>query len=136
MQQEEASTVRGGSQVLILGAGRMCEPAVKYLTSTGRQLRAKKDSHVDDGSIDERVSVVVASLFIEDAQKAQTLPSLTLRYRRLYIGWKLPLIYYQWACNSNMFLGLQVVAGVPNTSAIQLDTADVAKLEDCVSKVM
>lgn len=35
-----------------------------------------------------------------------------------------------------MFMGWQVVAGVPNTSAIQLDTSDVAKLEDCVSKVM
>lgn len=34
-----------------------------------------------------------------------------------------------------VFLGLQVVAGVPNASAIQLDTSDVAKLEDCVSKV-
>jgi hypothetical protein len=34
-----------------------------------------------------------------------------------------------------MFLGLQVVAGVPNSSAIQLDTSDVAKLEDCVSVV-
>ncbi|KAG0626104.1 hypothetical protein M758_2G102500 [Ceratodon purpureus] len=96
MPQEEACSVRGGSQVLILGAGRMCEPAVKYLTTTGRQFRAKKDSHVGNGSIDERVSVVVASLYIEDAQK--------------------------------------VVAGVPNTSAIELDTSDVAKLEDCVSK--
>jgi hypothetical protein len=50
----------------------MCEPAVNYLTSAGRQFRAKKGSHVGDGSIDERVSVVMASLYIEDAQKAQT----------------------------------------------------------------
>jgi alpha-aminoadipic semialdehyde synthase len=72
VQQEEAASMEGGYQVLILGAGRMCEPAVNYLTSTGRQCRAKKGSPVDDGSIDERVSVVVASLYIEDAQKAQT----------------------------------------------------------------
>lgn len=68
MEEEEA----GGYQVLILGAGRMCEPAVKYLTSPERQFRAKKGARVDDDSIDERISVVVASLYIEDAQKAPT----------------------------------------------------------------
>lgn len=73
-QEEDSSAAassKGGYQVLILGAGRMCEPAVKYLTSTGRQFRAKKGSHFDDGLIDERVSVVVASLYIEDALKAR-----------------------------------------------------------------
>ena len=66
-QGEDAS--RGGSRVLILGAGRMCEPAVRYLTSTGQQFRAKRGSH---GSTDGGVSVVVASLYIEDAQKVET----------------------------------------------------------------
>ena len=70
--QQEGAASKGGYQVLIIGAGRMCEPAVRYLTSTGRQFRAKKGSRVDDGSTDERVSMVVASLYIEDAQKVRT----------------------------------------------------------------
>lgn len=73
--QKEDAASEGGYQVLILGAGRMCEPAVRYLTSTGRQFRAKRGSRVDDGSSDERISVVVASLYIEDAQKVQVRPS-------------------------------------------------------------
>lgn len=93
---EEESASKGRYEVLILGAGRMCEPAVKYLTSTELQFRAKRGSPIDNGTSRERVSVAVASLYIEDAQK--------------------------------------VVAGVPNASAVQLDTSDVAKLEDCVSK--
>lgn len=66
--QVEEMAPEGGFQVLILGAGRMCEPAVKYLASTGRQFGARKSSCVD-GPVDERVWVVVASLFLEDAQK-------------------------------------------------------------------
>jgi hypothetical protein len=66
--QVEEMAPEGGFQVLILGAGRMCEPAVKYLASTGRQFGARKSSWVD-GPVDERVWVVVASLFLENAQK-------------------------------------------------------------------
>nr|XP_024367705.1 alpha-aminoadipic semialdehyde synthase-like isoform X2 [Physcomitrium patens]XP_024367706.1 alpha-aminoadipic semialdehyde synthase-like isoform X2 [Physcomitrium patens]XP_024367707.1 alpha-aminoadipic semialdehyde synthase-like isoform X2 [Physcomitrium patens]XP_024367708.1 alpha-aminoadipic semialdehyde synthase-like isoform X2 [Physcomitrium patens] len=83
-------------QVLILGAGRMCEPAVRHLTSTKRRFRFREASYVDNGLVDECVSVVVASLYIEDAQR--------------------------------------VVAGVPNASAIELDTSDTQNLGDCVSK--
>lgn len=68
--QVEEMAPEGGFQVLILGAGRMCEPAVKYLASTGRQFGARKSSWVD-GPVDERVWVVVASLFLEDAQKVR-----------------------------------------------------------------
>jgi alpha-aminoadipic semialdehyde synthase len=54
----------GGPQVLILGAGRMCEPAVKYLSDgqfiTPRNLQ--QPVHV-------RVGVVVASLYLSDAEK-------------------------------------------------------------------
>lgn len=54
----------GGPQVLILGAGRMCEPAVKYLSDgqfiTPRNLQ--QPVHV-------QVGVVVASLYLSDAEK-------------------------------------------------------------------
>jgi alpha-aminoadipic semialdehyde synthase len=96
VSEEDEVSSEGVYKVLILGAGRMCEPAVNYLTSTERQFQAKKGSPGENGLICGRVSVVVASLYIEDAQK--------------------------------------VVTSVPNASAIQLDTSDVAKLEDCVSK--
>lgn len=36
---------------------------------------------------------------------------------------------------ASMFVGSQVVAGVPNASAIELDTSDTQNLGDCVSKV-
>lgn len=62
-------------QVLILGAGRMCEPAVRHLTSTKGRFRFREASYVDNGLVDECVSVVVASLYIEDAQRVRFLTS-------------------------------------------------------------
>ncbi|KAL2645399.1 hypothetical protein R1flu_012986 [Riccia fluitans] len=53
------------SKVLILGAGRMCEPAVKYLASQGNVF-PPDDSPAQDGL---NVHVIVASLFLRDAQK-------------------------------------------------------------------
>lgn len=79
--QVEEMAPEGGFQVLILGAGRMCEPAVKYLASTGRQFGARKSSWVD-GPVDERVWVVVASLFLEDAQKVRKKTCLPLFHLR------------------------------------------------------
>ncbi|KAH9540925.1 hypothetical protein CY35_14G031500 [Sphagnum magellanicum] len=63
----------GGPQVLILGAGRMCEPAVKYLSDgqfiTPRNLQ--QPVHV-------RVGVVVASLYLSDAEKVvEGIPNAT-----------------------------------------------------------
>ncbi|KAL3698775.1 hypothetical protein R1sor_012851 [Riccia sorocarpa] len=59
------SNKQDGSQVLILGAGRMCEPAVKYLASEGKVLPP------DDSTSQDclNVHVIVASLFLRDAQK-------------------------------------------------------------------
>ncbi|KAG6542771.1 hypothetical protein Mapa_015848 [Marchantia paleacea] len=53
------------SRVLILGAGRMCEPAVKYLAAQGSIAPPGEPS----GEVDVHVQVIVASLFLKDAQK-------------------------------------------------------------------
>ncbi|KAJ7522374.1 hypothetical protein O6H91_18G008500 [Diphasiastrum complanatum] len=91
-EEKVASDIDGDRayKVLIMGAGRMCEPAVKYLAlgNTYSDIIKKQD---------KARCVIVASLFLEDAEK--------------------------------------VVAGIPYTTAVQLDVMDTPKLEKYISTV-
>jgi len=58
-------------EVLILGAGRMCEPAVKYLSDGQFITRQLENPHRH--TIHVPVDVVLASLFLEDAEKVNLL---------------------------------------------------------------
>lgn len=51
--------------VLILGAGRMCEPAVTYLAFHGTDRLPSGGKEMGDA----KLQVVVASLYLHDAQK-------------------------------------------------------------------
>jgi hypothetical protein len=58
-------------EVLILGAGRMCEPAVKYLSDG--QFITRRLGNPHRHTIHVPVDVVLASLFLEDAEKVHLL---------------------------------------------------------------
>jgi hypothetical protein len=58
-------------EVLILGAGRMCEPAVKYLSDG--QFITWQPGNPHRHTIHVPVDVVLASLFLEDAEKVHLL---------------------------------------------------------------
>lgn len=70
---EENGTVheietRSEAVVLILGAGRVCRPAVEFLTSVGLDSSKKWLNSFD---MEEKISVhvIVASLFLKDAEE-------------------------------------------------------------------
>ncbi|KAL8143623.1 hypothetical protein V2J09_016655 [Rumex salicifolius] len=87
------------SAVLILGAGRVCRPAVEILASSG-DISSSQWSHsctqVNFGEL-TTCEVIVASLFLKDAE--------------------------------------EVVQGIPNAKAIQLDVSDDSALHKYVSQV-
>lgn len=63
-------------EVLILGAGRMCEPAVKYLSDG--QFITWQPGNPHRHTIHVPVDVVLASLFLEDAEKVvEGIPNAT-----------------------------------------------------------
>jgi alpha-aminoadipic semialdehyde synthase len=63
-------------EVLILGAGRMCEPAVKYLSDG--QFITRRLGNPHRHTIHVPVDVVLASLFLEDAEKVvEGIPNAT-----------------------------------------------------------
>ncbi|XP_073140390.1 alpha-aminoadipic semialdehyde synthase isoform X2 [Henckelia pumila] len=66
--------------VLILGAGRVCRPAAEFLTSIGSSSSNKwlKSCIADDFQENTCVKVIVASLFLKDAQEiAEGIPNAT-----------------------------------------------------------
>ena len=65
----EENGVRSEAAVLILGAGRVCRPAVEFLTAVGRD--STKKSYITEDMKEEisPVHVIVASLFLKDAEE-------------------------------------------------------------------
>eukprot|EP00249_Psilotum_nudum_P019538 c27304_g1_i1 orf=257-3433(+) len=87
--------------VLILGAGRMCEPAVKYLACNAFDLDQSMIRNslkpVEEAQHDRNVWITVASLFIQDAQKASVVISL------------LPASFHMMVANSCIEMGTHLV---------------------------
>ncbi|MQM08195.1 hypothetical protein Taro_041051 [Colocasia esculenta] len=85
--------------VLILGAGRVCQPAAEFLASLGKistRNVSKRWQQLDDGEIED-IEVVVASLYIKDAE--------------------------------------ELIKGIPNARAVQLDVMDHGSLSSWISNV-
>ncbi|KAJ6382056.1 hypothetical protein OIU77_030665 [Salix suchowensis] len=88
--------------VLIIGAGRVCRPAVELLTSAGNTsshewYKACLDTEDTDFEEQNAVEVVVASLYLKDAE--------------------------------------EIIDGIPNASAVQLDVMDGESLCKYISQV-
>uniref|UniRef100_A0A1D1Z4G1 Alpha-aminoadipic semialdehyde synthase n=1 Tax=Anthurium amnicola TaxID=1678845 RepID=A0A1D1Z4G1_9ARAE len=86
-------------RVLILGAGRVCQPAAELLVSVGRMSSRhvfKTSQQIDDGELED-VQVVIGSLYVKDAE--------------------------------------EVIEGIPNTIAVQLDVTDHGRLSKYISDV-
>ncbi|KAM3741687.1 hypothetical protein ACB098_07G015600 [Castanea mollissima] len=85
--------------VLILGAGRVCQPAAELLASSGRfsSHQGYKACLEDDSEEQDDVQVIVGSLYLKDAE--------------------------------------EIIEGIPNATAIQLDVMDHENLYKYVSQV-
>ncbi|KAH9306499.1 hypothetical protein KI387_010903, partial [Taxus chinensis] len=77
LQMEE--TFDEKTSVLIIGAGRVCEPAVEFLVSNGCNVLDTPVTSSKTGSEEVKgVQVIVASLYLQDAQKvSEGLPNTT-----------------------------------------------------------
>ncbi|KAL0374639.1 UNVERIFIED_CONTAM: Alpha-aminoadipic semialdehyde synthase [Sesamum radiatum] len=75
---EKENEIESEAVVLILGAGRVCRPAVEFLTSVGRGSSKKwLKSYMTDESRDiTSIRVIVASLFLKDAEEVDVVISL------------------------------------------------------------
>ncbi|KAK4396788.1 Alpha-aminoadipic semialdehyde synthase [Sesamum angolense] len=77
---EKENEIKTEAIVLILGAGRVCRPAVEFLTSIGRGSSRKwLKSYVTDESREiTSIRVIVASLFLKDAEEiTEGIPNAT-----------------------------------------------------------
>ncbi|KAK6131718.1 hypothetical protein DH2020_034515 [Rehmannia glutinosa] len=76
---EKENEIKKGNVVLILGAGRVCRPAAEFLTSIGRGSSKKwLNSYMTDESKEKSVCVIVASLFLKDAEEiTEGIPNAT-----------------------------------------------------------
>ncbi|KAL0338828.1 UNVERIFIED_CONTAM: Alpha-aminoadipic semialdehyde synthase [Sesamum angustifolium] len=77
---EKENEIKSEAIVLILGAGRVCRPAVEFLTSIGRGSSRKwLKSYVTDESREiTSIRVIVASLFLKDAEEiTEGIPNAT-----------------------------------------------------------
>ncbi|GER41742.1 bifunctional lysine-ketoglutaratereductase/saccharopine dehydrogenase [Striga asiatica] len=67
---EKENGIKSEAVVLILGAGRVCRPAVEFLTSLNRGSSKKWfNSDMMDDLKDKSVRVIVASLFLKEAKE-------------------------------------------------------------------
>ncbi|KAL0308366.1 UNVERIFIED_CONTAM: Alpha-aminoadipic semialdehyde synthase [Sesamum radiatum] len=68
---EKENEIKSEAIVLILGAGRVCRPAVEFLTSIGRGSSRKwvKSYVTDESRGITSIRVIVASLFLKDAEE-------------------------------------------------------------------
>ncbi|KAK6147547.1 hypothetical protein DH2020_018459 [Rehmannia glutinosa] len=76
---EKENEIKKGNVVLLLGAGRVCRPAAEFLTSIGRgQSKKWLNSYMTDESKEKSVRVIVASLFLKDAEEiTEGIPNAT-----------------------------------------------------------
>ncbi|KAL2936411.1 Alpha-aminoadipic semialdehyde synthase [Bienertia sinuspersici] len=96
---ECGAKTRRKTSVLILGAGRVCQPAAEFLTSikslsSGPLLEKCMDVNID---VEDDIQVIVASLYLKDAE--------------------------------------EVIEGIPDATAVQLDVSDKESLHKYVSQV-
>ncbi|KAK4414933.1 Alpha-aminoadipic semialdehyde synthase, partial [Sesamum alatum] len=80
MGTETENETKSEAVVLILGAGRVCRPAVEFLTSIGRGSSRKwlKSYMADESKEMTFVRVIVASLFLKDAEEiTEGIPNAT-----------------------------------------------------------
>ncbi|KZV49028.1 Lysine-ketoglutarate reductase/saccharopine dehydrogenase bifunctional enzyme [Dorcoceras hygrometricum] len=80
MNLEKDNDTKPEAVILILGAGRVCRPAAEFLTSIGSSSSKKwlKSCVNDDFQENTCVKVIVASLFLKDAQEiAEGIPNAT-----------------------------------------------------------
>ncbi|KAI3714455.1 hypothetical protein L6452_21409 [Arctium lappa] len=87
------------NMVLVIGAGRVCQPAVELLASIGSSSSPEwiKSCRIAEFEEQNYVEVVVASLFLKDVE--------------------------------------EIVEGIPNATALQLDVMDHDSLYKCISQV-
>ncbi|KAL9242212.1 hypothetical protein vseg_016233 [Gypsophila vaccaria] len=80
IQENGTEEVRQKASVLIVGAGRVCRPAAEYLTSVKSLSLSPVFGNCggDDVDIASEVEVIVASLYLKDAQEVtQGIPNAT-----------------------------------------------------------
>lgn len=65
---ENGNEIKTEAAVLILGAGRVCRPAVEFLTSTSHK-KWLSSYMKDDPKQKTSAHVIVASLFVKDAEE-------------------------------------------------------------------
>ncbi|KAI4335142.1 hypothetical protein L6164_013815 [Bauhinia variegata] len=87
------------ASVLILGAGRVCEPAAEMLSSIGKVSSSRRYKNLLEDDFEEQieVEVIVGSLYLKDAE--------------------------------------EIVEGIPDAIAVQLDVMDRASLSKYISQV-
>ncbi|GMN42705.1 hypothetical protein TIFTF001_011913 [Ficus carica] len=102
VQENSAKTENGMKRkagVLILGAGRVCQPAAELLASVGSTSSRQWRKTCSDDGLEELndVHVIVASLYLKDAE--------------------------------------EIIEGIPNATAVQLDVQDHVSLCNYISQV-
>ncbi|KAK8503220.1 hypothetical protein V6N13_025979 [Hibiscus sabdariffa] len=99
MKKESESDPKMKTSVLILGAGRVCQPACELLASIGTSSSRQwyKTCLGNDSEEEMEVHVIVASLYLKDAE--------------------------------------EIIQGVPNTTAVELDVTDHGALCQYISQV-
>ncbi|OMO67078.1 Saccharopine dehydrogenase / Homospermidine synthase [Corchorus capsularis] len=97
--KKETDTTKKKKGVLILGAGRVCQPAAELLASIGSSSSQQWYKTCLDTDFEEQndVHVIVASLYLKDAE--------------------------------------EIVQGIPNTTAVELDVTDHGALCEYISQV-
>lgn len=130
--REKNSVEKKTSVVLVLGAGRVCRPAAEFLTSIGsfssRQLL--KSCIEDDFQEKNYVEVVVASLYLKDAEEVVSTKHLMF-FTRKNIHENLYTIFDHF----NIKIVMQITEGISNATAVQLDVADLESLHYRVEQV-
>ncbi|KAG6428524.1 hypothetical protein SASPL_112776 [Salvia splendens] len=125
----EENGVRSEAVVLILGAGRVCRPAVEFLTAVGRD--STKKSYITEDMKEEisPVHVTVASLFLKDAEEV----SLTIFTSKFTVMFTMKEKLNGYL--STFYDTEQITEGLPNSTAVQLDISNEEKLHHYITQV-
>nr|GFA16986.1 alpha-aminoadipic semialdehyde synthase [Tanacetum cinerariifolium] len=108
--------------VLILDAGRVCQPAVELLPSIGRNtpLEWTKSCSIAEFQEQNCVQVVVASLFLKDAE--EFVVPISHRRVRIITVCKLTVPVYETIMVFDC--SMHITEGIPEATTIQLDVMD------------
>ncbi|KVH94061.1 LOR/SDH bifunctional enzyme, conserved domain-containing protein, partial [Cynara cardunculus var. scolymus] len=117
--------------VLVIGAGRVCQPAVELLASIGSNSSPEwiKSCRIAEFEEQNYVQVIVASLFLKDVEEVHFNFTM-LPHFLLTLAFVKHFFIYDFF--SQLFF---IIEGIPNATALQLDVMDHDSLYKCISQL-